>query len=120
MVNDSQPCRRGYAHAAIEYGWSRAVLVHQIETKLFQRQGKSETNFTRTLPSEQSDMAQQILKDPYHFDFLTLGPSSRERAWGTRSSEPSQRPFVAAWKRLCILGQGLRMKYRAKFAVGST
>jgi predicted nuclease of restriction endonuclease-like (RecB) superfamily len=51
-----------------------------IETKLFQRQGKSETNFTRTLPPEQSDMAQQILKDPYHFDFLTLGPSSRERA----------------------------------------
>jgi predicted nuclease of restriction endonuclease-like (RecB) superfamily len=80
VVNDSQPCRRGYAHAAIEYGWSRAVLVHQIETKLFQRQGKSETNFTRTLPPEQSDMAQQILKDPYHFDFLTLGPSSRERA----------------------------------------
>jgi predicted nuclease of restriction endonuclease-like (RecB) superfamily len=74
------PEREWYAHAAIEYGWSRAVLVHQIETKLFQRHGKSETNFTRTLPPEQSDMAQQILKDPYHFDFLTLGPSSRERA----------------------------------------
>lgn len=74
------PEREWYAHSAIEYGWSRAVLVHQIETKLFQRQGKSETNFTRTLPPEQSDMAQQILKDPYHFDFLTLGPSSRERA----------------------------------------
>jgi predicted nuclease of restriction endonuclease-like (RecB) superfamily len=73
------PEREWYAHAAIEYGWSRAVLVHQIETKLFERQGKAETNFTRTLPQDQSDMAQQMLKDPYHFDFLTLGPSSRER-----------------------------------------
>jgi predicted nuclease of restriction endonuclease-like (RecB) superfamily len=73
------PEREWYAHAAIEYGWSRAVLVHQIETKLFERQGKAATNFSRTLPEDQSDMAQQLLKDPYHFDFLTLGPSSRER-----------------------------------------
>src|ERR1700678_257489 len=48
------PEREWYAHAAIEYGWSRAVLVHQIETKLFERQGKAETNFTRTLPQDQS------------------------------------------------------------------
>jgi predicted nuclease of restriction endonuclease-like (RecB) superfamily len=73
------PEREWYARAAVEYGWSRAVLVHQIETKLYQRQGKSNTNFTRTLPPDQSDMAQQILKDPYHFDFLTLGPASKER-----------------------------------------
>jgi predicted nuclease of restriction endonuclease-like (RecB) superfamily len=71
--------REWYGRAAIEYGWSRAVLVHQIETKLFERQGRAATNFTRTLPQDQSDLAQQMLKDPYHFDFLTLGPGSREK-----------------------------------------
>jgi predicted nuclease of restriction endonuclease-like (RecB) superfamily len=71
--------RLWYARAAIEHGWSRAVLVHQIETRLHERQGNAVTNFARTLPAPQSDLAQQILKDPYNFDFLTLGRDARER-----------------------------------------
>lgn len=71
--------RLWYAHAAIEYGWSRAVLVHQIETRLHARQGNAVNNFARTLPAPQSDLAQQILKDPYNFDFLTLGKDAQER-----------------------------------------
>ena len=63
----------------IQNGWSRAVLVHQIESGLFQRQGKALTNFDRTLPAPQSELAQQILKDPYNFDFLALGPQMLER-----------------------------------------
>jgi predicted nuclease of restriction endonuclease-like (RecB) superfamily len=55
------------------------VLLHHIETNLFSRQGKALTNFTRTLPPDQSDLAQHVLKDPYHFDFLTLGAEARER-----------------------------------------
>jgi predicted nuclease of restriction endonuclease-like (RecB) superfamily len=62
-----------------EHGWSRAVLELQIETDLRGRQGKAITNFPQTLPPAESDLAQQVLKDPYNFDFLTLGPDARER-----------------------------------------
>jgi predicted nuclease of restriction endonuclease-like (RecB) superfamily len=64
--------RLWYAEQAIRNGWSRNVLVLQIERGLFRRQGKAITNFQATLPAPQSDLAQQILKDPYNFDFLTL------------------------------------------------
>ncbi len=71
--------RRWYAAATIEYGWSRSVLIHQIESRLYERQGQAITNFSATLPSAQSDLAQQALKDPYNFDFLTLRQDAHER-----------------------------------------
>ena len=71
--------RLWYARATVEHGWSRNVLAHQIETKLYQRQGKATTNFARTLPAPQSDLARQVLKDPFNFDFLTLHKDARER-----------------------------------------
>jgi len=61
-----------YLKEAINYGWSRAVLVHQIESCLYQREGKAVTNFSVTLPKPQSDLAIQTLKDPYIFDFVTM------------------------------------------------
>lgn len=71
--------RLWYAKAAIENGWSRNVLVHQIENDIFSRKGSAITNFKKTLPSPQSDLAQQTLKDPYVFDFLILDKDFRER-----------------------------------------
>ena len=71
--------RDWYARAAIQHGWSRTVLVHQIESGLHRRQGKAITNFDRALPSPQSDLAQEVTKDPYNFDFLTLGKEAHER-----------------------------------------
>jgi predicted nuclease of restriction endonuclease-like (RecB) superfamily len=71
--------RLWYANQTVRHGWSRAVLVHQIELDLFHRQGKAQTNFDRTLPAPQSDLAREILKDPYTFDFLTLADDVRER-----------------------------------------
>ena len=71
--------RKWYAQQSIEHGWSRNVLVHQIEGGLFQRQGKAVTNFSRTLPAEQSELAQQLIKDPYNFEFLSLGADMLER-----------------------------------------
>jgi predicted nuclease of restriction endonuclease-like (RecB) superfamily len=68
-----------YAKQIIEHGWSRAVLVHQIELNLYERQGKAVTNFERSLPPYQSDLAQQSLKDPYVFDFLTFSDDAAER-----------------------------------------
>jgi len=62
-----------YAKATIQHGWSRNVLVHQIEAGRLHRQGKAVATFDRTLPTPQSDLAQDITKDPYNFDFLTLG-----------------------------------------------
>lgn len=71
--------REWYAQQTIQYGWSRNVLVHQIDSKLYQRQGKAITNFEQTLPKPQSELAQQLLKDPYSFDFLNLGQEVQER-----------------------------------------
>jgi predicted nuclease of restriction endonuclease-like (RecB) superfamily len=72
--------RRWYATQAIENGWSRNVLVMQIETGLRQRAGKAITNFSQCLPQPQSDLARESLKDPYRLDFLGLGKEARERA----------------------------------------
>ena len=71
--------REWYVRAVMEHGWSRNVLAHQIETNLYARQGKAITNFERTLPLLQSDLAQQVLKDPFNFDFLMLHKDARER-----------------------------------------
>jgi len=71
--------RLWYARKAVEHGWSRAVLTVQIESRLHKRSGKAITNFARTLPPAQSDMAREVLKDPYTFDFLTLGEAAQER-----------------------------------------
>ncbi len=71
--------REWYVRQTIENGWSRNVLVHQIEGDLFRRQGKATTNLHRTLSPPQSDLARQILKDPYNFDFLSLGERASER-----------------------------------------
>jgi predicted nuclease of restriction endonuclease-like (RecB) superfamily len=64
--------REWYIRACIENGWSRAVLMAQIETRLHERAGRSITNFRRTLPAPQSELAQQILKDPYKTELLPL------------------------------------------------
>lgn len=71
--------RLWYARQAVEHGWSRNVLAHQIESGLYARQGKALTNFARTLPAPQSDLAQALIKDPYSFDFLSFGPGISER-----------------------------------------
>lgn len=68
-----------YLQNTLEHGWSRAVLIHQIESGLYQRQGKAISNFGQTLPAIQSDLAKQTLKDPYVFDFLALTESHNER-----------------------------------------
>jgi len=68
-----------YVQKTIENGWSRAVLMNFIEADLFSAQGKALTNFTRLLPEPQSDLANQILKDPYNFGFLTLTDNYKEK-----------------------------------------
>jgi len=68
-----------YVQKTIENGWSRVVLRQQIVNQLFKREGKALTNFSATLPQAQSDLANELTKDPYQFDFLTLREKYNER-----------------------------------------
>ena len=61
-----------YVQKIIQNSWSRVVLLHQIESNLYNRSQKSINNFDKNLPSPQSDLAKALLKDPYNFDFLNL------------------------------------------------
>jgi len=72
--------RLWYAKQTIQNGWSRNVLVHQIESGLYERQKGTQkiTTFKRTLPSPQSDLVEQTIKDPYIFDFLNISQNARE------------------------------------------
>jgi predicted nuclease of restriction endonuclease-like (RecB) superfamily len=68
-----------YIQQTIENNWSRDILALQIKNKLFERQGKAVTNFKTTLPELYSDLAEQTLKDPYVFDFITITSKAKER-----------------------------------------
>lgn len=68
-----------YIHKTIENGWSRSILELHIKQQDYQRTRHSVSNFSRLLPTVQSDLAQELLKDPYNFDFLTLTDSYKER-----------------------------------------
>lgn len=90
-LNDLQT-RLWYAKSAVENGWSRNVLVHQIETKLYERQGKAITNFDRALPKPQSDLAIQIIKDPYNFEDLDVYKSTgHEIGLSPRCNSPTDK-----------------------------
>ena len=76
---DTSEDRLWYADRTAKEGWSRNILTLQIESQLHKRQGKAVTNFQATLPPADSDMAAQVFKDPYLFDFLGTTDPRRER-----------------------------------------
>jgi len=67
-----------YIRKTVENGWSRAVLMNFLDADLYRKQGKALNNFDRLLPEVQSDLAKEVLKDPYNFDFLTLTENYKE------------------------------------------
>jgi predicted nuclease of restriction endonuclease-like (RecB) superfamily len=71
--------REWYAAQALEHGWSRNVMVMQIETRLHERKGRAVSNFAEGLPPAHSDLARDAFKDPYIFDFLGLAEDAQER-----------------------------------------
>ena len=83
LMNKTQSSdeRLWYAKASIANGWSHSVLIHQIESHLYERQALSTSlnNFSRTLPKPESELAQQAFKDPFIFDFITAQQSRTER-----------------------------------------
>ena len=68
-----------YVQKTVENNWSRAVLLNWLGKDLFKRQGKAISNFTNQLPKPQGDLAQEITKDPYNFDFLAMREGFDER-----------------------------------------
>ena len=71
--------RLWYASKALEYGWSLSMMEIHIDRNLYEREGKAITNFATSLPKPQSDLANQTLKDPYIFDFVSLTKNYLER-----------------------------------------
>lgn len=83
-INIIQKCKNideaiYYVQNTLTNGISRNVLIHQIESNLYERNGKAITNFENTLPPFQSDLAKEITKDPYNFDFIALTQEYQER-----------------------------------------
>lgn len=76
---DDPPTRAWYAGRAVQEGWSRQRLIDEIAGRLHLRAGTASENFAARLPAAQADLARAVLKDPYHFDFLGLGPEAHER-----------------------------------------
>ena len=76
---DDQQKALFFVQKTLENNWSRAILLNFLDTKLFDRQGKAVTNFELTLPSIRSDLAQELTKDPYNLDFITLTQNYNEK-----------------------------------------
>lgn len=76
---DDPVARIWYAEQVIEHGWSRAILTINIQRQLHKRVGRAANNFKATLPPPGSDLAAQVFKDPYLFDFLGTADPRRER-----------------------------------------
>ncbi len=68
-----------YVHQTLENNWSRSVLLNFLSTDLYERQGKAVSNFREVLPAPQGDLAQEITRDPYNFDFLTITQGYNEK-----------------------------------------
>ena len=102
--------RLWYARQTLAHGWSRPVLEVQIETKLHKRAGRAPNNFATTLPPEQSDLAQQVLKDPYTFNFLALGPDAQERDLENALIDHIQKFLLELGVGFAFVGRQVRME----------
>jgi len=102
--------RSWYARQTIQNGWSRNMLEHWIDSDLYGRQGKAITNFKTAMPPAQSDLAQQILKDPYNFDFLTLGPDALEKQLEEGLLEHITRFLVELGEGFAFVGRQVRLE----------
>ncbi|WP_456505275.1 PDDEXK nuclease domain-containing protein [Arthrobacter sp. UYCu723] len=101
--------RLWYAAAAVEQGWSRDVLVHQIGTKLHERSGKAINNFKATLPPSDSDLAQQSFSDPYVFDFVAMTDRRNERELENQLVDHIQKFLLELGQGFAFVGRQVRL-----------
>ena len=99
-----------YAQQCIENQWSRDALANQIKNKLYDRQGKATSNFSATLPETFSALAQQTLKDPYIFDFLSLDTDYREKDIENQLIQHVSKFLLELGKGFAFVGQQFHLK----------
>jgi predicted nuclease of restriction endonuclease-like (RecB) superfamily len=101
--------RRWYMEQTLVHGWSRNILAIQIDAGAYVRRGKAVTNFGKLLPSPQSDLAQQALKDPYIFDFLTLEEPFHERELETSLIRHLEKFLLELGRGFAFVGRQYRL-----------
>jgi predicted nuclease of restriction endonuclease-like (RecB) superfamily len=106
--------RLWYVQKCLENGWSRSVLTMWIESNLYGRQGKAVTNFKVTLPEVTSDLAQQMLKDPYNFSFLTIAEKAKEQEIEQGLMDHIQHFLVELGKGFAFLGRQYHLQVSSK------
>jgi len=106
--------RLWYARKAIEHGWSRNILAIQIEGRAHDRHGKAITNFPATLPPVDSDMATQVFKDPYLFDFLGTADPRREREVEEALVDHIQRFLLELGAGFAFMGRQVHLEVGSK------
>ena len=99
-----------YVKKTLENNWSRAVLVNFLDTDLYERQGKAITNFRLTLPENQSDLAQQMTKDPYCFDFLTLQQKYNEKELKDALMNKAEKFLMELGTGFALMGREVRLE----------
>ena len=104
------PTRLWYARQALEQGWSRDALTIQIKSRAHERHGGAITNFAETLPPAHSDIARQLLKDPYLFDFLTLEEPFHERELETGLLTHIQKFLLELGRGFAFVGRQHRLE----------
>ncbi len=103
------PTRRWYMEQTLSNGWSRNVLALQIDAQAHARHGKAVSNFAALLPAPQSDLAQQTLKDPYIFDFLTLTEPFHERELETQLVRDVEKFLLELGQGFAFVGRQYRL-----------
>ena len=98
-----------YVHQTLANNWSRAVLLNWLDTELYERQGKAITNFALTLPAPQSDLAQEMTRDPYNFDFLTIRAQYDERELKDALMNNVQRLLMELGSGFAFVGREYRL-----------
>ena len=104
--------REYYFMAAASHGWSRAILTHQIETKLYRREVKAKKthNFRRLLPARHAKAADEMMKDPFVFDFITLEPDAKEHDLEQALLQQLRRFLIELGKGFAFVGSQYRLQ----------
>lgn len=99
-----------YIQKTIDNGWSRSALENNMASDLFAKQGKAVTNFRATLPTQQSQLAQELLKDPYNFDFLTMTDDYKERELEDALAQNISRFLLELGKGFSYVGRQVELR----------
>ena len=111
---DASDLRLWYAEAALAEGWSRDVLVHHIDSRFHEREGKAVTNFAQTLPPPDSDLAQRATRDPYLFDFVGIADTRREHDLERALTDHVERFLLELGQGFAFVGRQVHLEIGGK------